>query len=287
MFAIFKREFKSYFQTPIGYIFMSLFLLISGIFFVYGNIFGKDPNFTSFLSGIVFVFLLSVPVLTMRLLTDDIRQKTDILLISNPLKIVEIVLGKYLAAIALFLLTLLVTVLYAVVMSFHGDIDTWETVGAYIGFVLLGCSFISIGLFISASTENQVVAAIITFVALLLSWIMDFIAQGVPNDQTAGIVFAAIIAAAVVIWIFLSTKDWIITAAVAVIGLAVILIFYFVNRGVYIGFIGKVFNWLSLVKRFQTFTLGILKLDGIVYYLSISTLFAFLTVRLIEKKRWS
>ena len=170
MFAVFKREFKTYFQTVIGYIFMAIFLLVAGIFFVYGNIYGRDPNFTNFLGGIIFVFLLSIPVLTMRLMTDDIRMKTDILLISNPLKIIDIVLGKYLAAITLFIVTLAVTATYAIVMSFHGEVDTWETVGGYIGFILLGCSFISIGLFVSSLTENQVVAFIITFAALLISW---------------------------------------------------------------------------------------------------------------------
>lgn len=159
MLAIYKRELKAYFQTPIGYIFMSLFLLISGILFTLGNVFEQSPSFAGFLSSILFIFLLAIPILTTRLLSDDLRTKTDQLLLTSPVRITEVVLGKYFAAMTIFFITIALTGFYAMVLSFHGDIDGWETLGSYIGFILLGCSFISIGLFISATTENQMIAA--------------------------------------------------------------------------------------------------------------------------------
>ena len=287
MLAIYKRELKTYFQTPIGYIYMSLFLLISGILFVLGNVFEQNPSFSGYLSSIVFIFLLAVPVLTMRLMTDEKRFRTDQLLLTSPVKITQIILGKYLAAVSMFLITIAVTVIYAVALSFHGDIDGWETLGSYIGFILLGCSFISIGLFISSTTENQVVAAIVTFCALLISWIMDFIQQGIPTDPLTGLIFLLAVIIGVCIWVYVSTKNLLIPIVVGVLGAGAALIVFFINQPIYLGFIGKILEWLSLVKRYSSFPRGILNFDSIVYYFSVSALFIFLSVRLIEKKRWS
>ena len=287
MLAIFKREFRSYFQTPIGYIFLSLFLLISGILFTLGTLFSLSPNYAPFLSSILFIFLLAMPVLTMRLITDDIRLHTDQLLLTSPVRITNIVVGKYLAAVSIFLITVAVTALYPIVLSFYGDIDGWETVGSYIGFLLLGCSFISIGLFISATTENQVVAAIVTFVALLISWIMDIVQQGIPTDPVTSLVFTCVVIAGIAFWLYMSTRNLLMPLVLGLLGIAAALIVYFVDPASYIAFIGRVLEWISLVKRYDSFPRGLLAFDAVVYYLSITLFFIFLTVRLIEKKRWS
>lgn len=287
MLAIYNREMKTYFQTPIGYIFSSLFLLISGILFVLGNLFNLSPNFASFLSSILFIFLLAIPVLTMRLMTDEQRYHTDQLLLTSPVKITSIVLGKYLAAVSVFLITLAFMALYPLVMSFYGDIDGWESVGSFIGFILLGCTFISIGLFVSATTENQVVAAIVTFVALLLSWFMDFIAQGIPTDPVTGFVFISVIVVAIALWLFLSTRNPLLPIVLGLVGFGVALIFFLVNKENFIGLVPRILAWLSLIQRYDSFPRGILKFDAVVYYLTVSALFIFLTVRLIEKRRWS
>ncbi len=287
MFAIYKRELKTYFQTPIGYIYLSLFLLISGILFTLSNLFNRSPAFAPFLSSILFVFLLAIPVLTMRLMTDEQRQHTDQLLLTSPIRITNIVLGKYFAAVTVFLIAIAVTVLYPIVMSFYGDIDGWESVGSYLGFILLGCSFVSIGLFLSATTENQVIAAIVTFVALLISWIMDFIAQGIPTDPLTSLVFLCAIVVGVAFWVYLSTRNLLIPITLGLLGIGAALIVFFTNKASYIGFITKVLGWLSLIKRYEGFPRGILKFEAVVYCLSVSALVVFLTVRLIEKKRWS
>jgi len=287
MFAIYKRELKTYFQTPIGYIYLSLFLLISGLLFVLGTLFNLSPNYAPFLSSILFIFLLAIPVLTMRLMTDEHRYRTDQLLLTSPIRISNIVLGKYFAAVTMFLITIAVTALYPIVMSFYGDIDGWESVGSYLGFILLGCSFVSIGLFVSTTTENQVVAAIVTFVALLVSWIIDFVAQGIPTDPVTSLIFVCVVVAGIALWLYLSTRNLIIPIAIGVIGIGIALVFFFTHQAWYVGFITKVLGWLSLVQRYESFPRGILKFDAVVYYLTVSALFLFLTVRLIEKKRWS
>src|SRR5690554_4311168 len=137
MIAVLKRGLKTYFLTPTGYIFMGFFLLIFGFFFDIGNLFSANPNYNSMLGKIIFVFMILVPILTMRLLAEESRQKTDQLLLTSPLSVTEIVLGKYLAAVAVFLLTVAVTCIYPIILSFFGSIAVSEIVGGYLGFILL------------------------------------------------------------------------------------------------------------------------------------------------------
>jgi ABC-2 type transport system permease protein len=286
MFAILKRELKTYFKTPTGYIFMALFLLLSGIFFANQVLLPKTPRFAPFLGNILFIFLLVVPILTMRLMTDEKRMSTDQLLLTSPLRISDIVLGKFFAAAVLLGITLLITVFYPVIIAIHGSLDTWETVGSYIGFLLLGCSFISVGVFISTTTESQVSAGIITFGALLIVWIMDFLRGNVPSDKIAGIIFAAVLVLALAVWLYFSTRHLLLSIAVGIVGAGIILLFVLLNDQLFVGFISNVLGWLSPVQRYQDFTMGILKLNAIVYYISFSTFFLFLSIRLIDKKRW-
>jgi ABC-2 type transport system permease protein len=222
----------------------------------------------------------------MRLMTDEAKYRTDQLLFTSPLKITDIVLGKYFAAIALFLITMVITAIWGIMISFFGEVDWSETIAAYIGFILMGFAFISVGLFISSTTENQVVAAIVTFGALLVTWIIDFIQQGVPTTMGSGIVFTAIVFAGIAAWIYFSTKNWIITGATVLVGAGVIILVYFLAQEFYFGLISKTLNWFSLIQRYEGFRLGTLRLDAIIYYLTFSSFFIFLTVRHLEKRRW-
>jgi len=287
MMAILKRELKSYFLTPIGYLYMGFFLLVAGVFFTFGNLLPRSSYFTSFLSGVLFVYLFAIPLLTMRLFSEERRQRTDQLLLTSPVSIPEIVLGKFLAAYAVYLLTLAVTVMYALVVGIHGDLAVWETLGSYIGFILLGASYISVGVFISAGTENQLTSALVSFFSLLIIWLIDPISQAVPSDLAAGIVSAAVLVGAVCGYLYINTRNRYLAAGAAFLGALIIAALYFVDKGVYIGFIRKFLGWFSLNKRYESFSMGILKIDSLVYYVSFSGLFLFLTVRLIEKRRWN
>jgi ABC-2 type transport system permease protein len=287
MIAILKRELRSYFLTPIGYIYMGFFLLIAGVFFTFGNLFTRSSYFTSFLGGILFIYLFAVPLLTMRLFSEERRQKTDQLLLTSPVTILDIVLGKYFAALTVYVLTLAVTVMYAAVVGVFGDLALWETIGSYLGFLFLGSCYISVGIFISAGTENQLTAALVSFFSLLLVWLIDPISQSVPSDLPSGMIFAAILLALVCLYLYLNTRNLYLTIGAAVIGLLAAAAFYFFDKGLYIGFIRKFLNWFSLNKRYESFSMGMLKVDSLVYYMSFTGLFLFLTVRLIEKRRWN
>lgn len=288
MIAVYKRELRAYFTSSIGYIFMGFFLLLSGFFFAMTNLFPSNPNYTAVLGSITFIFLIVVPILTMRLMPDDKRQRTDQLLLTSPLSLAGIVLGKYFAAVTVFLMTLLVTVLYPIILSFFGNIAVWEIMGGYIGFMLLGSAFIAIGLFVSSLTENQVVAAVITFSALLFMWIIDWISQGLPTDITSGLIFAAILALGAGVFVYFNTRNIYIGVATSLLGGGAIGLTYFLgNKFFFEGFIVRIFDWFSLIKRYDEFQLGVLSLGPIVYYLSFIAAFVYLTMRVLEKKRWS
>jgi ABC-2 type transport system permease protein len=287
MLAIFKRELKAYFLTPIGYIFMGLFLLLTGIFYFFNNLLSGRSQFTGFLGSILLIYLFAIPLLTMRLFSEEKRQKTDQLLLTSPVSITGIVTGKFIAAMVVYCGTLLFTVAYAVVIAFFGDLQTWETLGSYIGFVFLGAAYISVGIFISALTENQLTAALVSFFVLILIWIIDPVSQIVPSDTRSGFVSAVVILMALLAFLYFNTRNLVIVMGAVCFGGLVIGGFYFLKRDIFFGFIQKFLGWFSLNSRYQPFSTGLLKFDSLLYYASFSGLFLFLTVRLIEKRRWN
>jgi len=287
MFAIFKRELKAYFLTPIGYLFMGLFLLLTGVFYTFDNLLSQRSQFTGFLGSILLIYLFAIPLLTMRLFSEEKRQKTDQLLLTSPVSITGIVCGKFLAALAVYAGTLVITVLYAVVIAVFGDLQTWETLGSYIGFLFLGACYIAVGIFVSAVTENQLTAALVSFFTLMFIWLIDPVSQMVPSDTRSGIISAVVLLAAVLLFLYLNTRNWVIILGALVAGGLVIGAFYLFKKDVFTGFIRNFLGWFSLNRRYQTFSMGLLKFDALVYYASFSGLFLFLTVRLIEKRRWN
>jgi len=287
MLAVFTKEFRSYFNSALGYIFMGVFLLISGLFFALTNLLQASAYYNSVLQNSMFVFLILVPVITMRTLSEEKHQKTDQLLLTVPLSTTEIVLGKYFAAVAVFLLTLAVTLLYPFIMRMFGNIAVWEIVGNYIGFALLGSCFIAIGLFISSLTENQVAAAAGTFGALLFLWLIDWIRQGLPTGMVAGIVFAIILALGLSYIIFISTRNIYISGITAIAGGIIILIVYFAKKELFEGFTSKFFGWFSVLYRYNSFAMGILSVSSIIYYISFIIALVYLTVLMIDKRRWN
>jgi ABC-2 type transport system permease protein len=289
MIAVLLRELKSYFENVTGFIFMGFFLLLSGIFFVFNNLIPQSPNYNGVLGTITFIFLIVVPILTMRLLSEESRNKTDQLLLTSPLSLTGMVMGKYLSAVAVFLFTLIITFLYPLLLSFVGSIVLSEIIGGYIGFFLLGCAFIAVGLFVSSLTDNQVIAAVVTFAALLIMWIIDALQQGLPADPVSGAGFAVLLVLAIAAFLYLSLRNLVVSIATAILGGGVIALFYFVvgaKAANFEGFIVKVLKWFSLLERYQSFSLGVLGLSPVVYYVSFCAVFVFLTVRVIEKRRW-
>lgn len=180
MLAIFKREFKSFFTTPLGYVILIIFNVFSGIYFWFGTLYSDTVDMTYVFSGFTIIVLSAMPILTMRLLSEERRQKTDQALLTAPVSLVGIVLSKFFAAFLLYLIGISVTLVYSVVLAFIAQ-PTWSYIlGNYLGLILLGAALISVGLFISSITENQLVAAIVSYATMFFLLMVDSIAKLFP-----------------------------------------------------------------------------------------------------------
>ena len=287
MLAIFNKEFKGYFKSPIGYVFMAYFLVMFGFFFLMLNLLPGNPDYSQVLSNITLIILFGVPLITMRLLTEETKLKTDQLILTSPIKVSGFVVGKFLAAVAVFSLTTLITVLQPLALRTFGSLPVAKIAGGYIGVLLLGTTFIAIGLFLSSLTENQIVAAIATFAVFLFLLCIDCIVQALPKDRNSSVVFACILAILIAGIIYIAIKDVYISGIVGVLGVIGVLAVYFIKREAYDGFIARIFNWFSLMNRYYDFSMGIFDLGSVIYYLSFSTIFVFLTIQMVEKRRWN
>ncbi len=179
MIAIWKREMQSYFSTPVGYVFMGVFLSLSGIMFYLQNVSALSSDVLLLLSQITFLWLLLSPVLTMRLLAEERHQKTDQLLLTSPVSLWGIVAGKYFAAVAVLFLTVFLTLAYALVIALYGKLYLGELMVGYLGFLLQGCSFLALDLYISGCARSQVTASVAAFGVNLALWVLDILATSV------------------------------------------------------------------------------------------------------------
>ena len=163
MGAIYKREIKAYFMSPTAYIFLAVFYVISGFYFVNVNIFGMTTDMSYVFSGVFTIMMILLPLLTMRLFSEEKKQKTDQCLLTAPVGLMGIVMGKFLAALTVFAVAMAVYIPYILVLVKLGGGIAWASViGNMVGLLLLGAAFISIGIFISSLTELQIVAAILS-----------------------------------------------------------------------------------------------------------------------------
>lgn len=286
MFAVYGRELSSYFRSLIGFIFMGFFLLITAIFFITDNLLAQSASYTTVLGNITFIFLITVPILTMRLLSEEKNKKTDQLILTSPVTLTGIVVGKFAAAVTIFLITLIITFLFPLQLSMAGTVAAAHIAGGYIGFFFLGCCFIAVGLFVSSLTDNQVIAAVATFGLLLVMWIIEFLHKGLPADRVSGFIFALMLIAGAGLFIFFTVRNIFLTFVVSGAGIVFVLLTYVVTPVSYDGLILKILRWFSLLDRYREFSLGLLKLSSIIYYISFSFVFLFLTIRVLDGRRW-
>ena len=230
MTAIYKRELKSYFITPMGFVFLTIFLFILGTTFVFNNIYSNIADMQAFYSAITPLYLIIFTViLTMRIMTEDKKNRTEVLLLTSPVSAAGIALGKFLAAFTVYAIGVFSTLIFAG----YTTIPFITVVSGILGLLLYGALFISVGLFISSLTDSQVVAAIATFCALFFLYLAESFIQFIPNTLITNILY-----------------------------------------------------WLSLSQKYTQMSQGIFSLSHLVYFISLTALFIFLTIRVVEKKRW-
>ena len=249
MKAIYKRELSSYFHTMIGYVFIAFLVAYTGIYFMAYNLNYGYPYFSYVLSGVLFVLLIAVPVLTMRSFAEERKNKTDQLLLTSPVSVGRIVLGKYLA---------MVTIL---------------AVPSILMFFLLGCVYISIGLFLSSLTESTIIAAISTVGILVALYLWSGILEFLPAGAGANAVGIVLILSLLVLGLWQMTKNWPV---------------YLIKPELFENLLSEILGKLELTEYLTSITQNsYLDLGGIILYLSLIVIFLFLTVQMIQKRRWS
>lgn len=229
-----KRELLSYFTSPLGYVFVAVFYLFSGLFLYLFPLYSQTADMSSVYVGMFFVMLVMIPILTMRLMSEEKRQKTDQLLLTSPVSLTRLVLGKFLSAFSILVICVFIFVVYGIVLSCFAEVN-WAVIwGNIVGMLLLGSVCASSGLFISTLTENQMIAAVFSIGLNIVFILVDSFAAVMP-----------------------------------------------------VKFLQDVFYSLSFYSRYSEFTLGIFSLSNVFFFLSVAFVFLFLTVRVLEKRRWS
>lgn len=242
MFSVYKKEMRSYFSTPTGYIFMGVFLALSGFIFSMTTLLMETSDISFYCMVMMFVYIVILPLLTMKSLSEEKKSRTEQLLLTAPLSLTNMILAKFFAALTMFVGTLLVSSLnfYTLfkfgVLDYKGDTTVSAAIllGNVIALFLIGTCFIAIGIFVSSLTENQFAAAITTIGILLFLLIIGFL-----NSLIDSYVIRTVI------------------------------------------------SWVSIFNRYSNFTYAIFDVNAVIYYLSISIVFIFLTIRIYEKRRWS
>lgn len=287
MLAIYKKELKSYLTSMQGYVFMAFIMLVLGIYFTAYNLNYASPDFGTTLNSVTFVFLIITPILTMRILAEEKRNKTDQLLFTSPVPIWKIVFGKYLGMVTIYLIPVVITLFYPLILAKYGTVSYPMTLTAIVGFFFLGCANIAVGLFLSSITESQVIAAVLTFVVLFCSFVMNGIESFFSQTAMASMLAFAVPAVLIAMVVYQMTKDNILTGITGVVLLGAVVIIYIVKSSLYEGAIQKLLDLLAIANHFDNFVGGILDFSGIVYMLSVICIFIFLTVQSIQKRRWS
>lgn len=234
MLAIIKREINTYFSSVIGYVFLAIFFFFTGLNFYVYSLYSNSSSLTYVYKHLFIFTCFITPILTMRLISEDKKQKTDQALYTAPIKISSIALGKFISALVVFIIAISITLVYALVISFFTMPEWPVIIGSFIGILSLGSALISIGMFLSSLTESQVVAAISTLGVGLFIIFMDSIASVIK-----------------------------------------------------IKFIKNALTFLSFNNHYQNFSLGIFNFADIIFFSTVSALFIFLTVYVLDKKRWN
>lgn len=287
MTAVYKRELKSYLTSMVGCLFIFFVLIVTGIYFSAYQLAAAYPKFEYTLSALTFVFLIGVPILSMRVLAEERKQKTDQLLLTSPVSVGSIVLGKYLALVTVYAIPVAIMCIYPLIMSKFGTVSFAASYTAILGFFLLGCANLAIGVFMSALTESQVVAAVLTFVLLFAFYMMGGISSFFSQTATSTcIAFGLLIVAAALI-IYTMIKNVFISVVIGIVGEAVIAVIYFVKASLFEGGIQKILDVFDLSGHFSNFTNSMLDVTGIIYFLSVIAVCLFLTIQSIQKRRWN
>ena len=287
MSAVYQKELRTYFTGMTAPVFIAFILLMTGIFTVVYNLQGLYPNFEVTVNQVVFVYLLAVPVLTMRSVAEEKHSRTDQLLYSLPMSMTSIVMAKYLAMVTVLAIPVAVMAFYPLLLASFGTVHLASAYGMLLAFFLLGSALIAIGMFISSLTESQVIAAVVSLAVTLLIYFMSGLANMISDDASVSLIAFLALAAVIGLVVNAMIKNTVLALSVTgVLALGIVGV-YLADSGLFAGAVPEILSAISLFDRLTTFQNGMFDLTAIIFYLSVCGLFVYLTVQSLEKKRWN
>ncbi len=288
MLAIYKRELKSYFQSMTGPVFVAFLIAFTGIYFMAYNMTAGYPYFSYTLSGSLIVFIVGIPLITMRSFSEERKNKTDQLLLTAPVSLGQVVLGKYLAMVTVIAVPNVIFCIFPLIIKSQGTAYLTVDYLSILVFFLLGCVYAAIGMFLSALTESQIIAFISTFGILLVLYLWDGILAMLPGSAVSGLVGVLVLLTVVAFYIWRMTENAVLSGGIELIGVIAGIVVYMVKSEVYENLLSDSLGKLAIANVFTGITSNsIVDITGIALYLSFIAVFVFLTVQAIQKRRWS
>lgn len=287
MTAVLKHELRSYFHSFTAYVFGAFLLAIVGIGSMLYNLQAAVSNFEYVLSFGSVVFVVIVPILTMRVLAEERRQKTDQLLYALPITTTQVILGKYAALLVVYLIPLAVISVYPAIFAQFGDVYLPTSYGSLFAIFLMGAALIALGVFISSLTDNQGLAAGIGIAVILFNYYSVSLSEYVSSTAWGSVAALVVLVLALGAVIRYLTKNDNLAWGVCMVLIAVLCVVCLVDASAFEGLLPAVMKQLSLFDRFSAFVSGVFDLTAIVYYLSVIGFFLFLSVQSMEKRRYN
>ena len=287
MTAILKHELRSYFHSLTAYVFGAFLLAFIGIGAVLYNIQAAVSNFEYVLSFANLIFVVIVPILTMRVISEERRQKTDQLLYSLPITTFQVIAGKYAALLILYAIPLAVISLYPLIFAQFGDVYLPTSYGSILAFFILGAALIAVGMFISSLTENQGLAAGIGIAAILLNYYSVSLSESVSSTAIGTLIALVVLILLLGLVIRYLTRNGNLAYWISFALIALVMVLFFFDNTVFEGLLPEIMTTLSLFSRFTVFVNGVFDMTAIVYYLTVIVFFLFLSVQSLEKRRYN
>ena len=287
MIAVFKHELRLYFQSLTAYVFGAFLLLVVGIGAMLYNLQAAVSNFEYVLSFSSMVFAVIVPILTMRVIAEERKQKTDQLLYSLPISTTSVILGKYFALLLVYLIPLAFIAIYPLIFSQYGEVYLLTSYGSMFAFFVMGAALIAVGVFISSLTENQGFAAGIGIAVILFNYFSVSLAE-YTSATAFGSAVALFVISALIGWIIKHlTRNETIGYGIGLALMFTTTVFFIIDSEKFEGLLPDIMKKLSLFDRFETFVNGVFDLTALAYFLSVIVFFLFLSVQSLEKRRYN
>ena len=286
MIAMYKKELRSYFTGMTGFVFVGFLLLMAGIFVTAYNLLLAYASLSYAIGSIQLILMLTVPILTTRILAEERRNRTDQLLYALPIPLYKTVLAKYLAMLTVFLIPTAIIALYPLILSVFGSVPLFPSYASLLGFFLLGAALIALCMFLSSLTDSQIIAAVISFGAVLFLYLLPVLATMIPSSAEASLLAFVLLSILIAAVLYFLSQSLLLAVPGGAVPLLLSFAVYFAKADLLKGVFPNLLTTLAIFDRFETFIGGIFDLSAVVYFLSIAVFFVFLTVQVLEKRRY-